>query len=159
MATNVVQGGGYVPDGYVAPARHVDFLTSYPPGDMHDGQLWGPMREETKKRRHEAIAAAAYTLLAEKGYDGASMLSIARMAKRPPVNWPAPLPPSSLDGKNKIYPTRFLASCYSRKSKETAGALCPGFFMGSTTPAPEVVTGLCKITFGRWGTRPKLDVG
>jgi myo-inositol 2-dehydrogenase/D-chiro-inositol 1-dehydrogenase len=47
LATNVVQGGGYVPDGYVAPARHVDFLTSYPPGDMHDGQLWGPMREET----------------------------------------------------------------------------------------------------------------
>lgn len=47
MATNVVQGGGYVPDGYVAPARHVDFLTSYPPGDLHDGQLWGPMREET----------------------------------------------------------------------------------------------------------------
>jgi AcrR family transcriptional regulator len=39
------------------------------------------MREETKKRRHEAIAAAAYTLLAEKGYDGASMLSIAKMAK------------------------------------------------------------------------------
>jgi AcrR family transcriptional regulator len=39
------------------------------------------MREETKKRRHEAIAEAAYTLLAEKGYDGASMLSIAKMAK------------------------------------------------------------------------------
>ena len=27
--------------------RHVDFLTSYPPGDINDGQLWGPMREET----------------------------------------------------------------------------------------------------------------
>lgn len=39
------------------------------------------MREETRKRRHEAIAAAAYTLLADKGYDGASMLSIAKMAK------------------------------------------------------------------------------
>jgi predicted dehydrogenase len=47
LATNVVQGGGYVPDGYNPPARHVDFLTSYPPGDLHDGQLWGPMREET----------------------------------------------------------------------------------------------------------------
>ena len=34
--------------GYTPPAaRHVDFLTSYPPGDIHDGQLWGPMREET----------------------------------------------------------------------------------------------------------------
>lgn len=47
MATNVAQGGGYVPDGYTAPARHVDFLTSYPPGDLHMSQLWGPMREET----------------------------------------------------------------------------------------------------------------
>jgi len=47
MATNVVQGGGYVPEGFKAPERHVDFLTSYPPGDLHDDQLWGPMREET----------------------------------------------------------------------------------------------------------------
>ena len=47
MATNVAQGAGYAPMGYTAPARHVEFLTSYPPGDLHDGQLWGPMREET----------------------------------------------------------------------------------------------------------------
>ncbi|MCY3874089.1 MAG: Gfo/Idh/MocA family oxidoreductase [Rhodobacteraceae bacterium] len=47
MATNVTQGAGYAPEGYKAPARHVDFLTSYPPGDLHGGQLWGPMREET----------------------------------------------------------------------------------------------------------------
>lgn len=39
------------------------------------------MREETKQRRHEAIAQAAYDLLAVKGYDGASMLSIAKAAK------------------------------------------------------------------------------
>ncbi|KEJ90068.1 TetR/AcrR family transcriptional regulator [Sulfitobacter donghicola] len=39
------------------------------------------MREETKKLRHEAIAIAAYALLEEKGYDGASMLSIAKAAK------------------------------------------------------------------------------
>ena len=25
----------------------MEFLTSYPPGDLHDDQLWGPMREET----------------------------------------------------------------------------------------------------------------
>jgi myo-inositol 2-dehydrogenase / D-chiro-inositol 1-dehydrogenase len=47
LASNVVQGGGYTSDGYNPPARHVDFLTSYPPGDLHMGQLWGPMREET----------------------------------------------------------------------------------------------------------------
>ena len=47
LASNFEQGGGYVPDGYIPPARHVDFLTSYPPGDIQGGQLWGPMREET----------------------------------------------------------------------------------------------------------------
>ncbi len=47
MATNVAQGAGYAPDGFKAMDRHVDFLTSYPPGDLHGGQLWGPMREET----------------------------------------------------------------------------------------------------------------
>ncbi|MEH6831202.1 Gfo/Idh/MocA family protein [Sulfitobacter sp.] len=47
LASNHEQGGGYVPDGYNPPPRHVDFLTSYPPGDLHNGQLWGPMREET----------------------------------------------------------------------------------------------------------------
>ncbi|MEQ6249080.1 TetR/AcrR family transcriptional regulator [Sulfitobacter sp. HNIBRBA3233] len=39
------------------------------------------MQGDKKQKRHEAIAAAAYGLLAEKGYDGASMLSIARSAK------------------------------------------------------------------------------
>ena len=27
--------------------RHVDFLTSYPPGDIWNDQFWGPMREVT----------------------------------------------------------------------------------------------------------------
>lgn len=48
LATEMAQGAGYSPDGFDPGApRHVDFLTSYPPGDLHDGQLWGPMREET----------------------------------------------------------------------------------------------------------------
>jgi myo-inositol 2-dehydrogenase/D-chiro-inositol 1-dehydrogenase len=38
-----VQGEGYAPD----KRRHVDFLTSYPVGDMALGELRGPMREET----------------------------------------------------------------------------------------------------------------
>ncbi len=48
LASEVAQGAGYSPDGF-APGipRHVDFLTSYPPGDLHGGELWGPMREET----------------------------------------------------------------------------------------------------------------
>ncbi len=48
LASELPQGAGYKPDGF-EPAfeRHVDFLTSYPPGDTHIGQIWGPMREET----------------------------------------------------------------------------------------------------------------
>ena len=47
LASTKSQGGGYVPHGFEPPQRHVDFLTSYPPGDIYDDQLWGPMREET----------------------------------------------------------------------------------------------------------------
>ena len=39
---------GYTTEGYTPPMeRHVDFLTSYPPGDIWRKQLWGPMRDET----------------------------------------------------------------------------------------------------------------
>jgi myo-inositol 2-dehydrogenase/D-chiro-inositol 1-dehydrogenase len=43
-----MQGAGYNPEGLNAgKQRPVDFLTSFPPGDLHMGELWGPMREET----------------------------------------------------------------------------------------------------------------
>jgi predicted dehydrogenase len=48
LATENAQGPAYNPDGLtIEVERHVDFLTSFPPGDMYDGELWGPMREET----------------------------------------------------------------------------------------------------------------
>jgi myo-inositol 2-dehydrogenase/D-chiro-inositol 1-dehydrogenase len=43
LATTQAQSAGYTPES----KRHVDFLGSYPPGDMALGELWGPMREET----------------------------------------------------------------------------------------------------------------
>jgi predicted dehydrogenase len=43
LATTIAQPAGYTPDA----TRHVDFLGSYPPGDVALGELWGPMREET----------------------------------------------------------------------------------------------------------------
>lgn len=43
LATTVAQPAGYTPE----TRRHVDFLGSYPPGDVALGELWGPMREET----------------------------------------------------------------------------------------------------------------
>ncbi|MFQ3361154.1 MAG: Gfo/Idh/MocA family protein [Alphaproteobacteria bacterium] len=48
IASELNQGPAYRPDGLKIEAnRNVDFLTSFPPGDLHDGELWGPMREET----------------------------------------------------------------------------------------------------------------
>ena len=43
LASTIPQPAGYTPD----TKRNVDFLTSYPPGDIAFGELWGPMREET----------------------------------------------------------------------------------------------------------------
>ena len=48
IASEIPQPAGYRSRGFEAPAdRHVDFVGSYPPGDLSDGMLWGPMREET----------------------------------------------------------------------------------------------------------------
>lgn len=48
IVSEMPQSAGYQPKGFDSGTpRHVDFLGSYPPGDLHDGMLWGPMREET----------------------------------------------------------------------------------------------------------------
>ena len=48
LASELPQWAGYRPEGYQPDfERHVDFLTSYPPGDIAFGQTWGPIREET----------------------------------------------------------------------------------------------------------------
>lgn len=48
VASEIPQPAGYRSRGFEAPAdRHVDFVGSYPPGDLSDDLLWGPMREET----------------------------------------------------------------------------------------------------------------
>ena len=44
LATTHSQGEGYAPDA----TRRVDFLGSYPPGDIALGELRGPMRDETE---------------------------------------------------------------------------------------------------------------
>jgi myo-inositol 2-dehydrogenase/D-chiro-inositol 1-dehydrogenase len=48
IASEFGQGPGYRPEGLsFEVTRNVDFLTSFPPGDMYADELWGPMREET----------------------------------------------------------------------------------------------------------------
>lgn len=49
LASEENQWSGYNPDGFEPEfTRNVEFMGSYPPGDEYDGELWGPMREETQ---------------------------------------------------------------------------------------------------------------
>jgi len=48
LASENPQWSGYRPEGFKPDfERHVEFLTSYPPGDIAFGQIWGPIRTET----------------------------------------------------------------------------------------------------------------
>ena len=60
MATEIPQPAGYTSKGYEPDSqRYVDFLGSYPPGDVSDGLLWGPMREETMTWFHRLTTGTA----------------------------------------------------------------------------------------------------
>ena len=75
LATTASQGEGYAPDA----GRRVDFLGSYPPGDMALGELRGPMREETEQwlnrlalglpTQHATAAEAHDRLMLTKAFD------------------------------------------------------------------------------------------
>jgi predicted dehydrogenase len=75
LATTASQGEGYAPDA----GRRVDFLGSYPPGDVALGELRGPMREETEQwlnrlsmhlpTQHATAAEAHDRLMLTKAFD------------------------------------------------------------------------------------------
>jgi predicted dehydrogenase len=75
LATTRAQREGYSPD----ETRRVDFLGSYPPGDMALGELRGPMREETEQwlnrvsmglpTQHATAAEAHNRLMLTKAFD------------------------------------------------------------------------------------------
>lgn len=49
LASEENQWSGYNPEGFSPDfTRNVEFMGSYPPGDYYEGDLWGPMREETQ---------------------------------------------------------------------------------------------------------------
>jgi myo-inositol 2-dehydrogenase / D-chiro-inositol 1-dehydrogenase len=80
LATTRAQGEGYAP----AEERRVDFLGSYPPGDMALGELRGPMREETEQwlnrvslglpTQHATAAEAHNRLMLTKAFDKSAKL-------------------------------------------------------------------------------------
>src|SRR6202165_2561187 len=75
LATTRSQGEGYAP----AEERRVDFLGSYPPGDIALGELRGPMREETEQwlnrislglpTQHASAEEAHNRLMLTKAFD------------------------------------------------------------------------------------------
>jgi predicted dehydrogenase len=75
LAVTKSQSEGYAPDAQ----RRVDFMGSYPPGDMALGELRGPMRDETEQwlnrismglRTQHATAAEAHDrLMLTKAFD------------------------------------------------------------------------------------------
>jgi len=89
LATDEPQAEGYAPD----QRRLVDFLGSYPAGDMAFGELWGPMREETLNwfdrlslgvaTPHATAAEAHRCLMMTKALDLSARLG-------EPVAWPIP---------------------------------------------------------------------
>src|SRR5678815_2409185 len=80
LATSKESGEGYAPD----KVRRVDFMGSYPPGDMALGELRGPMREETEqwlnrismglKTQHATAAEAHDRLMLTKAFDKSARL-------------------------------------------------------------------------------------
>jgi myo-inositol 2-dehydrogenase/D-chiro-inositol 1-dehydrogenase len=80
LATTKANTEGYAPDA----ARRVDFLGSYPPGDMALGELRGPMREETEQwlnrvsmgltTQHATAAEAHNRLMLTKAFDKSAKL-------------------------------------------------------------------------------------
>ena len=55
LAVSTPQSEGYAPD----QSRLVDFMGSYPPGDMAFGELRGPMREETEAWLNRVLSGRA----------------------------------------------------------------------------------------------------
>src|SRR5438552_10781939 len=83
LATTTAQGEGYAPDA----GRRVDFLGSYPPGDVALGELRGPMRDETEQwlnrlavgvtTQHATAAEAHDRLMLTKAFDLSARLKSA----------------------------------------------------------------------------------
>jgi predicted dehydrogenase len=97
LATTKAQGEGYAPDA----ARRVDFMGSYPPGDVALGELRGPMREETEQwlnrvslgltTQHATAAEAHNRLMLTKAFDLSAKLKRA-----------VPLPISAEDERPRV---------------------------------------------------------
>lgn len=101
LASEIGQPAGYNSRGFEPPAaRHVDFVGSYPPGDVSDGLLWGPMREETTTW-YARVCRGVPTPHATAADGHANLLHTMAMDLSARIGKPVPLPVSAdelLDG-------------------------------------------------------------
>jgi myo-inositol 2-dehydrogenase / D-chiro-inositol 1-dehydrogenase len=94
LATNLIQDEGYAPD----KRRHVDFLTSYPVGDMALGELRGPMREETHAWLNRiALGLNTQHATAREGHDRLMLTKAIDLSAR--LKRPVALPVTAEDEK------------------------------------------------------------
>ncbi|HET9662878.1 MAG TPA: Gfo/Idh/MocA family oxidoreductase, partial [Burkholderiales bacterium] len=94
LATNLVQGEGYAPD----KRRYVDFLTSYPVGDIALGELRGPMREETNSWLNRvALGVPTQHATAAEGHNRLMLTKAIDLSAR--LRRPVKLPVSPEDEK------------------------------------------------------------
>jgi predicted dehydrogenase len=96
LATNLIQAEGYAPD----KRRHVDFLTSYPVGDMALGELRGPMREETNSwLTRVALGLATQHASAREGHNRLMLTKAIDLSAR--LKRPLALPISAEDERRE----------------------------------------------------------
>lgn len=96
LATNLVQGEGYAPD----TRRHVDFLTSYPVGDIALGELRGPMREETNSWLNRvALGVPTQHATAREGHNRLMLTKAIDLSAR--LKRPVSLPITAADEARK----------------------------------------------------------
>lgn len=94
LATDKTQNEGYLPDS----SRHVDFLTSYPVGDMALGELRGPMREETNSWLNRvSLGVTTQHATAREGHDRLMLTKAIDLSAR--LKRPVKLPISPDDVK------------------------------------------------------------
>jgi len=105
LAVSKPQQEGYRPD----PSRLVDFMGSYPPGDIALGELRGPMREETESwLNHVSLGLPTHAATAAEAHNRLMLTKALDLSAR--LKRPVPLPISAQDEREGVAPARERAS-------------------------------------------------
>src|SRR5262249_48270795 len=98
LAVTKPQSEGYNPDA----TRLVDFMGSYPPGDMALGELRGPMREETESWLNRvALGVATPHATAAEAHNRLMLTKALDLSAEQKKPVPLPLAPDALSEKQR----------------------------------------------------------